>query len=199
MEPQTIQFVGRAAELMTGCVSMEKYTNPENPIVSVHIGNVLVYNVLIDMGVAINFMAKQTMDQHSLSHLRLTPNVLELADRSKIKPKGVLDDVIISLDSWEYCIDFIMLQPKNPVGGHPLILGQPWLATTDAYIGCHSSDMYISHGDSRNKVTLYPLPDPFKTFEILYGWIKAVMKRLSPFPLSIIILGLHKKIRFKIS
>ena len=37
-----------------------------------------------------------------------------------------------------------------------MILGRPWLATVDAYIGCCSGDMYISHGDSRKKVTLYP-------------------------------------------
>ena len=99
MEPQTIQFVGRAAELMTGCMSMEKYTDPGHPVVLVKIGNVLVSNVLIYLGAAINVMTKETMDQIRLSHLRPTPTVLELADRSKIKPEGVLDDVIISLDS----------------------------------------------------------------------------------------------------
>ena len=62
LEPQTIQFVGRAAELMTGCVSMETYTDPGNPIVSVQIGNVLVSNVLIDLGAAINVMTRKTMD-----------------------------------------------------------------------------------------------------------------------------------------
>ena len=35
LEPQTIQFVGRAAELMMGCVSMEKYTDPGNPVITV--------------------------------------------------------------------------------------------------------------------------------------------------------------------
>ena len=140
---------------MMGCVSMEKYTDPGNPVVLVQIGNFLVYNVLIDLGVTINVMTKKTMDQIWLSHLCPTPTMLELADRSKIKPEGVSDNVIISLDSWEYPADFIVLQPKNPVGGHPLILGLPWLATVDAYIGCHSCDMYISHGDSRKKVTLY--------------------------------------------
>jgi len=50
LEPQTIQFVGRAAELMTGCMSMEKYIDPRSPIVSVQIGNILVSNVLIDLG-----------------------------------------------------------------------------------------------------------------------------------------------------
>jgi len=68
-------------------------------------------------------MTKQTMDQLWLSHLRPTPTVLELAYRYKIKPEGVLDNVIISLDSWEYPTDFIVLQPKNPIGAHPLILG----------------------------------------------------------------------------
>jgi len=42
------------------------------------------------------------------------------------------------------------------VRGRPLILVKPWLATTDAYIGCRSSDMYISHKYSRKKVTLFP-------------------------------------------
>lgn len=37
-----------------------------------------------------------------------------------------------------------------------MILGQPWLATVDAYIGCCFGDMYIAHGDSRKKATLYP-------------------------------------------
>eukprot|EP00253_Pinus_taeda_P008331 PITA_08331 len=135
LESKTIQFVGRAAELMMGCVSMEKYIDPGNPVVSIHIGNVLVSNVLIDLGAVINVMMKQTMDQLRLSHLCLTPIVLELTDRSRIKPEGVLDNVIISLDSWEYPADFIVLWPKNPVGGHPLILGRPWLATANAYIG----------------------------------------------------------------
>ena len=136
---------------------MEKYTNPANPVVSVQIGDVLVSNVLIDLGAAINVMTKKTMDQHGLVHIHPTPTMLELVDRSKIEPEGVLDDVFVSLDSWEYPIDFIVLHPKNLVGRHPLILGQPWLAKTDAYIGCRSGDTYISHGDSITKFNLYPL------------------------------------------
>jgi len=78
---------------------MEKYTDPGNPIVFVQIGDVLLSNVLIDLGEAINVMTKQTMDQLGLVHIRPTPIVLELEDRSKIKPEGVLDDVVDSLDS----------------------------------------------------------------------------------------------------
>jgi len=135
---------------------MEKYIDPRNLVVSVQIGDILVLNVLIDLGVAINVMTKKTMEQLRLTHIRPTPTVLELVDRSKIKSEGVLDAAIVSLYSWEYPAYFIVLQPKNPIGGHPLILGRPWLTMEDAYIGCHLGDMYISHRDARKKVTLYP-------------------------------------------
>jgi hypothetical protein len=101
-------------------------------------------------------MTKGTMEELKLFNLHHTPTVLQLADRSTIKPEGVLEDIIVSLDSWEYPMDFMVLQPKSNLGGHPLILGRPWLATVDAFISCRSGDMTISHGDSVKKFTLYP-------------------------------------------
>ena len=68
----------------------------------------------------------------------------------------MLEDISVSLDSWEYLVDFMILTPKNNLGRHPLTLGRPWLATTDAFISCRSGDMYISDGNSTNKFTLYP-------------------------------------------
>jgi hypothetical protein len=43
-------------------------------------------------------------------------------------------------------IDFMVLQTKSILGGYPLILGRPWLATVDSYIGCRVGDMTISFG-----------------------------------------------------
>jgi hypothetical protein len=42
------------------------------------------------------------------------------------------------------------------LGGYPLILGQPWLATGNAYIRYKFGDMTISHGNSTKKLNLYP-------------------------------------------
>jgi hypothetical protein len=50
--------------------------------------------------------------------------------------------------------------PNSNLGGYPLILGRPWLATVDAFISCRSRDMTISHGDSIKKFTLYPPTKP---------------------------------------
>ena len=82
--------------------------------------------------------------------------MLELADRSRIKHEGVLDDEIVSLDSLEYPIDFFVLQPKSISGGDPVVLGRPWLTTADAFIGCRSGDMYLPRGNSFKQVSIYP-------------------------------------------
>ena len=70
-------------------------------------------------------------------------------------------------NTWEYLVDFLILQPKKNLGGHPLILGRPWLAITDAFIGCRSGSMIIAHGDERKHVTLYP---PAKSSSLL-SWL----------------------------
>src|ERR1700733_13219339 len=81
---------------------------------------------------------------YHVPNLQYTPTLLQLADRSVIKPDGVLEDVCVSLDSWEYLIDFMVLTPKNNLGGHPLIIGRHWLTTTDAFIGYRLGNMFIS-------------------------------------------------------
>jgi hypothetical protein len=83
-----------------------------------------------------------------------------LVDHSTIKPEGVINDLVISVDSWEYPAHFVELQPKNRLGGHPLILGIPWLATTDAFIGFRSCSMTISDSYHTKKLTLYPHATP---------------------------------------
>jgi hypothetical protein len=126
---------------MMGKITMQKYVDPGSPIVKTHINGVEIPNTLIDLGAAINIMSRQTMDQLKLPNLLFTPTLLQLADRSIIKPDGVLEDIPVSLDYWEYLVDFMILTPKNNLGGHPLILGRPWLATADAFISCRSGDM----------------------------------------------------------
>ena len=53
-----------------------------------------------------------------------------------VKPARVLDDSIVSVASWEYPVDFSILESKDPSKGNLIILGRPWLATANAFIGC---------------------------------------------------------------
>jgi hypothetical protein len=54
----------------------------------------------------------------------------------------------------------VVLQPKTKLGGHPLILGRPWLATVDAFISYRSGSMTISYGYETKQRTLYPHATP---------------------------------------
>jgi len=67
-----------------------------------------------------------------------------MIDRSAIKPKGILEDIVFIIDSWEYLTYFIILHPTTNLEGYPLILGHPWLEIIDAYIECFSGNMTIS-------------------------------------------------------
>ena len=104
---------------------MAKYDDPGNPIVTVQIRHTQTPNILVDLGAAINVMKIETVRKLWLINLRPTPTILELADRSTIKPEGSLDNLVIFVDSWEYPADFLVLQPKSQLGGNPLILGRP--------------------------------------------------------------------------
>jgi hypothetical protein len=77
-----------------------------------------------------------------------------------VKPTGLLDEIIVTLDSWEYPMDFLVIQPKTTMDGNPVILGRPWLATVDAFIGCKYGEMTISNGITLKKLILYPPTKP---------------------------------------
>ena len=125
-------------------------------MVTITINNFSISKTLIDLGADINVMTLETMKYLDLKNLRPTTTILELADRSKIAPEEILEEIIVSLYSWEYPVDFLVLQPKYNLGGHPLILGQPWLAIVDAFIGCRARNMIISHGTERKHIIVYP-------------------------------------------
>jgi len=63
---------------------------------------------------------------------------------------------MVSIESWEYPVDFLVLQPKAKLTSYPLILARPWLATVDAYISCRAKNMTIKNGHMSKELLLYP-------------------------------------------
>ena len=79
---------------------MAKYEDLENPTVTVQIGSTQIPNVLVDLGAAINVMTIETVRKLGLTNLRPTPTILEIADRSTIKPEAeIFDDVVVLVNS----------------------------------------------------------------------------------------------------
>ena len=84
---------------MSNTIFVEKYVDPGIPTVTITINNFSISKTLIDVGVAINVMTLETMKYLDLKNIRPTTTVLELANRAKIAPEGILEDIIVSLDS----------------------------------------------------------------------------------------------------
>jgi hypothetical protein len=112
--------VGDLSELMLGKTPPIKYGNPGNPTVIVKIGQTSIPHVLVDLGATINIMPIETIQLLQLRmQVRPTPTILELVDHSTIREEGVINDLVISVDSWEYPTNFVILQPKTCMGGPP--------------------------------------------------------------------------------
>ncbi len=73
-----------------------------------------------------------------------------------VRTEGTLHDVMVFVDSWEYPADYMIINPQNRLGGHPLILGKPWLTIANAYIGYRQGNMTITRGENIKNLALYP-------------------------------------------
>jgi hypothetical protein len=160
-DPPKVYLVGGISEYILEQPKLAKYGNPGNPVVNITINELSIGNTLIDLGADINVMTATTLEQLQLQPLLWpTPTILELADKTRVIPEGILDDFMVTLASWEYPIDFLVIHSKDPARGHLVIFGRPWLAKTNAFIGCREGEMTISNGLSIQKLTIYPLSQP---------------------------------------
>ena len=66
---------------------------------TIHIDNQPITNTLIYLGAAINVMNKDLFISLGLYGVRPTPTLLELANRSCVKPEGMIEDVFITVAS----------------------------------------------------------------------------------------------------
>ena len=81
-------------------------------------------------------MTREVLLRLNVIGIRDTPTILQLVDNSTIKPDGMIEDIIVTMDSIDFPSNFVVLSPKGTLGGYPLILGRPWLVIADACITC---------------------------------------------------------------
>ena len=104
-----IHVMGKLSDFMMRKSMAVKYGDSGNLILTVQINGLEIPNLLVGMGATINVITTKTMHALGLHNLKHTPTILELEDRSTVKPIGKLEDVTILVDSWHYLIDFLVL------------------------------------------------------------------------------------------
>jgi hypothetical protein len=135
-----------------------KFKDPGTPTNSCVIGNTEIERALLDLGAGVNLLPYSMYQQLGLGELKPTSTVLQLADRSIKKPRGILEDVIIKVDKFYYPVDFIVIDTKPvpyPDKQIPVILGRPFLATANACINCRTVVMKISFGNMKIRLNIF--------------------------------------------
>jgi len=93
----------------------------------------------------------------NLGELKPTFATLLLADRYVKRPRGIVEDVIVQVDKFIYPVDFIVLdtQPVEAWNSFPVILGRPFLATSNALINCRNGLMKLSFGNMTLEMIIF--------------------------------------------
>ncbi|RVW81295.1 hypothetical protein CK203_038083 [Vitis vinifera] len=95
-----------------------------------------------------------------LGELKPTAITLSLADRSVKIPRGVIEDVLVQVDNFYYPVDFIVLDTDPTVKEAnlvPIILGRPFLATSNAIINCRNGLMQLTFGNMTLDLNIFCL------------------------------------------
>ena len=89
-DPTTFHVVGQLANIMLGKLVIPKYSDLGSPILNVITNGQFIKNALIDLGVVINVMTKDTMKKLNIEGLKATPIILQLPDISTINLDGMI-------------------------------------------------------------------------------------------------------------
>ena len=124
-----------------------KYKDPGCPTISYIIGNQKVDQALLNLGASVHLLPFNVYQQLGLGELKPTRVTLQLADRLVKVPRGIVEDVLVQVDKFYFLIDFIVLDTQPHHGPQPLvpvILGRPFLATSNAIINCRNGVLKLS-------------------------------------------------------
>ncbi|RVW63902.1 Retrovirus-related Pol polyprotein from transposon 17.6 [Vitis vinifera] len=111
-------FLTEQVSAILQCKSPLKYKDPGSPTISVMIGGKVVEKALLDLGASVNLLPYSVYKQLGLGELKPTTITLSLADPT--------------------------VKEANLV---PIILGRPFLATSNAIINCRNGLMQLTFGN----------------------------------------------------
>ena len=111
----------------------EKMKDPGSFTIPCTIRGFEIQKALCDSGASINLMPLSVTRKLSLGELTPTTVTLQMADRTMVKPEGVIEDVLVKVGKFVFPVEFIILDIEED-SQFPLLLGRPFLATRAALI-----------------------------------------------------------------
>ncbi|KAJ9551268.1 hypothetical protein OSB04_015313 [Centaurea solstitialis] len=107
------------------------------------LGNVTINRAMLDLGASINVMPYSIFKILNVGSLQETGVIIQLADRSLVHPKGVLEDLLVQVNELVFPADFYVIDMEED--SHPkstsILLGRPFLKTAKTKIDVHKGTL----------------------------------------------------------
>ncbi|XP_042012142.1 uncharacterized protein LOC121760563 [Salvia splendens] len=113
-----------------------KKTDPGMFMLPIAIGDTQVDHAVCDLGASINVLPYFIYRKLGAAKLVDTDIMIQLADRSCIHPKGILENVIVKVNNFTYPADFFVIKMTEPAAreSSEVLLGRPFLSTASTII-----------------------------------------------------------------
>jgi len=112
----------------------------------------------LDLGASVNLIPFAEYERLELGELKPTRMVIQLADRSTRVPRGIVEDVLTRVGEFIYSVDFVVIETEkvsNLASQVPMILGQPFLATANAFINCRNGMKRLSFDNMTVELNIF--------------------------------------------
>ena len=114
-----------------------KLEDPGSFNIPINIGDKTVGRAMLDLGASINVMPYSVYQALGLEGIKKTSIRLELADHSIKYPRGIVEDILVQVNTLILPADFVVMDMEdNPYVDRvdPILLGRPFMATADTII-----------------------------------------------------------------
>ncbi|KAK9076094.1 hypothetical protein SSX86_004427 [Deinandra increscens subsp. villosa] len=107
------------------------------------LGNITVPRAMLDLGASINVLPYSIFKTLNVGPLKRTGVIIQLADRSVVHPKGVLEDVLVQVNELVFPADFYILdmEDDDSPSSSSILLGRPFLKTAKTKIDVYSGTL----------------------------------------------------------
>jgi hypothetical protein len=138
-----INAVNAESDHLLALSFLVKKDDPRVPTIECTINQKIFHNTFCDIGSDANIMSKVTYEYlFGNEPLYQTYMQLEMADQSLRCPEGIAKDVLVKIQDYYVPADFLVLDMPG-VEDTPIILGRPFLNTTDVVIYIGSGQIHF--------------------------------------------------------
>ncbi|XP_074299596.1 uncharacterized protein LOC141630731 [Silene latifolia] len=111
---------------------------------------------MLDLGASIYVIPFHIYESLKLGPLKSTRMVVQLANRSSVHPRGVVENVMVKVDQLVFPNDFYVLDMAQEVNEVPMLLGRPFLKTAGTQIDVPNGSLTMEFNGRVVKFEIYP-------------------------------------------